>query len=100
MGGTYESFFLPEVLMASRKEGYMVELASAVKKAVNVPVITAGRIATGAFAERVLAEGKADLIGLARVLWQIPSGRQKSKRGEKTKSFTALRTATIHAPSW
>jgi 2,4-dienoyl-CoA reductase (NADPH2) len=83
MGGTYESFFLPEVLMASRKEGYMVELASAIKKAVNVPVITAGRIATGAFAESVLAEGKADLIGLARVLWADPEWPSKVKEGRE-----------------
>ena len=46
MGGTYESFFLPDVIQASRKEGYMADLAAAIKKAVNVPVIAAGRIST------------------------------------------------------
>jgi len=84
MGGTYESFFLPDVIQASRKEGYMADLAAAVKKAVDVPVITAGRIASGAFAESVLAEGKADLIGLARVLWADPEWPSKVKEGRES----------------
>jgi len=84
MGGTYESFFLPEVVQASRREGYMAELAAAVKKAVNVPVITAGRISTGAFAESVLATGRADLIGLARVLWADPDWPAKVKEGRES----------------
>lgn len=83
MGGTYESFFLPHVLLASRKDGYMVDLAAAVKKAVNVPVIAAGRISTGAFGESVLAEGRADLIGLARVLWADPEWPSKVKEGRE-----------------
>ena len=83
MGGTYESFFLPDVLQASRKEGYMVELAAAVKKEVNVPVIAAGRISTGAFAESVVVERKADLIGLARVLWADPDWPSKVKEGRE-----------------
>ncbi len=48
----------------------MVSLASAVKKNVNVPVIAAGRISTPARAESILKEEKADLIGLARMLWR------------------------------
>lgn len=84
MGGTYESFFLDDVIQASRKEGYMADLAAAVKKAVDVPVITAGRIAGGAFAESVLAEGKADLIGLARVLWADPEWPSKVKEGRES----------------
>jgi 2,4-dienoyl-CoA reductase-like NADH-dependent reductase (Old Yellow Enzyme family) len=83
MGGTYESFFLPHVIEASRNAGYMVDLAAAVKKAVNVPVITAGRIANGAFADNVIKEGKADLIGLARVLWADPDWPSKVKEGRE-----------------
>jgi len=84
MGGTYESFFLPDVLQSSRKEGYMVYLAAAIKKEVKVPVIAAGRIATGAFAEGIVAEGKADLIGLARVLWADPEWPSKVKEGRES----------------
>jgi NADPH2 dehydrogenase len=83
MGGTYESFSLPNVAQASRKEGYMVDLAAAVKKAVKVPVITAGRISSGTLAESVIVEGKADLIGLARVLWADPEWPSKIKEGRE-----------------
>jgi NADPH2 dehydrogenase len=81
MGGTYESFFLPEVIRASRKPGYMVSLAEAVKKEVAVPVITAGRISTPALAESILREKKADLIGLARMLWVDPQWPRKAREG-------------------
>ncbi len=82
MGGTYESFFLPEIVEKSQKEGYMVDLAAAIKQEVKVPVIAAGRLATGALAEKVLAEGKADLIGLARVLWADPAWPEKVRKGK------------------
>jgi NADPH2 dehydrogenase len=77
MGGTYESFFLPEVLEKSQQEGYMLDLAAAVKSAVDIPVISAGRIATGTFADKAIAAGQTDLIGLARVLWADPQWPQK-----------------------
>jgi len=80
MGGTYESFFLPEIVEKSKQDGYMVELAAAVKQAVEVPIIAAGRIATGTLAERVVAQGQADLIGLARVLWADPEWPEKVRQ--------------------
>jgi NADPH2 dehydrogenase len=82
MGGTYESFYLPEVVKKSKKPGYMVSLAGAVKKMVNVPVIAAGRISTPARAESILKAQKADLIGLARVLWVDPQWPQKARNGQ------------------
>jgi NADPH2 dehydrogenase len=83
MGGTYESFFLPEVISKSKKPGYMVSLAAAVKKRVPVPVITAGRISTPARAEKILGSGKADMIGLARVLWTDPQWPIKARTGNE-----------------
>jgi NADPH2 dehydrogenase len=82
MGGTYESFPLPEVIKKSRRRGYMASLAQAVKKEVKVPVIAAGRISTPARAESILEEGKADLIGLARMLWVDPLWVEKARRGQ------------------
>ena len=82
MGGTYESFFLPEIVRKSKKPGYMVTLAAAVKKNVSVPVITAGRISTPAKAESVLSGNKADLIGLARMLWVDPQWPSKARNGQ------------------
>jgi 2,4-dienoyl-CoA reductase (NADPH2) len=83
MGGTYESFFLPAVVEQSKKEGYMLELAAEIRSVVDVPVIAAGRMATGAFAEQAIAAGKTDLIGLARVLWADPQWPQKVQGGRE-----------------
>jgi 2,4-dienoyl-CoA reductase (NADPH2) len=83
MGGTYESFMLPDVLEKSKEQGYMVDLAAAIKNEVHVPVIAAGRIDDGALAEEIIAGGKADLIGLARVLWADPQWPVKVKEGRE-----------------
>ena len=83
MGGTYESFGLPQVAEQSQKPGYMVDLAASVKSAVKVPVIAAGRIDSGELAESVIAQGEADLIGLARVLWADPQWPAKVREGRE-----------------
>jgi 2,4-dienoyl-CoA reductase (NADPH2) len=83
MGGTYESFFLPEIMAKSRQEGYMLDLAAAIKSEVSVPIIAAGRMAGGAVADRAIKEGQADLIGLARVLWADPQWPQKVRDGRE-----------------
>jgi NADPH2 dehydrogenase len=83
MGGTYESFSLPEIVERSKEEGYMLDLADAIRSNVNVPVVAAGRLATGDVAERAVAEGKTDLIGLARVLWADPLWPQKVRDGRE-----------------
>jgi 2,4-dienoyl-CoA reductase (NADPH2) len=83
MGGTYESFSLPEIVDRSKKQGYMLDLAAAVRQSVNVPVVAAGRLATGALAEQAIGEGKTDLIGLARVLWADPRWPQKIRQGRE-----------------
>ncbi len=80
MGGTYESFFLPNIVKKSGENGYMVDLAAAVRKEVGIPVIAAGRISTPQLAESILEDRKADLIGLARVLWADPEWPQKAKQ--------------------
>ena len=82
-GGTYESFTLPEIFERSRHEGYMADLAEAVRKNVAVPVVAAGRISSGKTAEEILAAGKADLLGLARVLWADPEWPNKIREGRE-----------------
>jgi NADPH2 dehydrogenase len=81
MGGTYESFILPQTAKKVKRAGYMVSLAAAVKKNVAVPVIAAGRISTPMKAESILREKKADLIGLARMLWVDPEWPKKARKG-------------------
>jgi 2,4-dienoyl-CoA reductase-like NADH-dependent reductase (Old Yellow Enzyme family) len=73
MAGTYDSFFLPEYLEQEKHQGYMAHFAAAIKQAVpGTPIIAAGRIQTPETANRILEEGVADLIGLARVLFADP----------------------------
>ncbi|MGQ9532978.1 MAG: oxidoreductase, partial [Desulfotomaculales bacterium] len=83
MGGCYDSMALPEVAARSAQPAYMADLAAAVRGAVpEVPVIAAGRLATPEIAGRVLAEQKADLVGLARVILADGDWARKAQRGE------------------
>ncbi|MFC1848136.1 FAD-dependent oxidoreductase [Chloroflexota bacterium] len=60
--------------------GPMVPLAAKVKKAVNIPVITAGRM-NPILGERVIREGKADFIALGRPLLADPELPNKAREG-------------------
>ena len=84
MGGTYESFSRPEILEKSKQDGYMLDLAAQIRAKVDLPVIAAGRLATGAVAEQAIADRKTDLIGLARVLWTDPQWPQKVRDGRES----------------
>ena len=83
MAGTHESFHKPENAAGEKKEAYMVSYAQAVKEALgDMPVVTAGRIQTPETAARIISEGKADLIGLARVLLADPLWPRKAAGSE------------------
>jgi len=62
-------------------DGVLVHLAEQVKSVVNVPVIAVGKIKTPHFAEKVLQEGKADLIALGRALLADPEWAKKAEAG-------------------
>ncbi|MGZ9583106.1 oxidoreductase [Paenibacillus marinisediminis] len=49
-----------------------VEVAAAIKKHLNIPVLVGGRITTPDMAEAILQEGKADIISFGRVLLADP----------------------------
>ena len=73
------------------EHGCNVYLAEAVKKAVNIPVMTVGGISDPEHAERILAEGKADIIGMARALLADPELPNKSRRGRRNEIIPCLR---------
>jgi NADPH2 dehydrogenase len=50
----------------STEQGYFSPLSEAVKRAVTIPVILTGGITDAEAAEKLLLEGKADLIGVGR----------------------------------
>jgi 2,4-dienoyl-CoA reductase (NADPH2) len=84
MGGTYESFALPEVVAKSQQPGYMLDLAAAIRSAVDVPIIAAGRLGHANVAEQAISDGQTDLIGLARGLWADPAWPHKVQAGRET----------------
>jgi len=55
--------------------------AAAIKPHLKIPVIASGSINMPDLAERVLAEGKGDFIGLGRPLWADPQWPNKAKEG-------------------
>ena len=62
--------------------GVLVPLASRLKRVVSVPVATVGRINDPLLAERILQEGKADMVAFGRALVADPYFLQKAWRGE------------------
>lgn len=50
------------------EQGYFSELTEAIKKNVTIPVLLTGGITDAAAAEELLAQGKADLIGVGRAI--------------------------------
>jgi 2,4-dienoyl-CoA reductase-like NADH-dependent reductase (Old Yellow Enzyme family)/thioredoxin reductase len=61
--------------------GSLVPHAAAIKSVVGVPVVAVGRLHDPVLAERVLAEGKADLIAVGRSLIADPEWPQKAAEG-------------------
>lgn len=64
---------------AGASPGYFVPAASTIKKRVSIPVMVTGGITEARFAEKVLQEGHADLIGIGRALLRDPSWVEKAR---------------------
>jgi len=67
----------------SYEEGWKVYLAEAVKQAVDVPVFCVGSIRNPDYAERVLEEGRADAVCIARGQLADPEWCRKAAAGRK-----------------
>ena len=61
--------------------GCHVPLAAEVRKAVRIPVLTVGRINDPVLADRIIAEGKADLVVMGRALIADPELPKKAREG-------------------
>lgn len=78
--GQKDSLSIPQ---GSDPEGTHADLAGRIKAAVSIPVIAVGRIQVRAVAEKILKEGKADLIALGRQLLADPSWPKKLQEGRE-----------------
>jgi mycofactocin system FadH/OYE family oxidoreductase 2 len=61
--------------------GYAVPLAAGIKEAVRLPVFATGRINDPVLAEKILANGQADMIGMVRAQICDPNFSRKAKEG-------------------
>ena len=61
--------------------GYLAPLAAAVKALVPVPVFVAGRINQPQQAERIVAGGQADMVGMTRAMIADPEMADKARQG-------------------
>ena len=81
---THPTMFLPH--------GVNVKYAEAVKKSgVKTPVVTLGGINTPELAEEILAEGRADIIAMARTLIADPHFPEKAAQGKTMEITPCLR---------
>jgi len=78
-GGWHETR-VPQITMGVPR-GAFVYLARAIKEVVSIPVIACNRIPDPRLAERILQNGSADLVGMARALIADPELPNKAKAG-------------------
>ncbi|MDF2593262.1 MAG: NADH:flavin oxidoreductase/NADH oxidase [Clostridia bacterium] len=62
----------------AEKQGYFAPLTEAIKRVVSIPVILTGGITDINAAEKLLAEGKTDLIGVGRAILKDSKWAQRS----------------------
>lgn len=79
-GAIFETIF-KFIDLTRDPEGWKEYLWAGIKKSVKVPVIAGGGLRHPDFCEKLLEEGKADFIGLARSLLADPQWPQKAKEG-------------------
>jgi 2,4-dienoyl-CoA reductase-like NADH-dependent reductase (Old Yellow Enzyme family) len=73
-------------LLSEDQEGYFVENAAAIKKAVHIPVSGLGGIRTLAVAEKFVSEGRVDMISMSRPFIRDPHLVHRFREGEVTAS--------------
>ncbi len=78
-GGWHESK-IPQLPMELPRSGFSF-LAMNIKQAVSIPVMASNRITTPDQAEKILADGQADMVNLGRVLIADPFWPAKAKAG-------------------
>jgi 2,4-dienoyl-CoA reductase-like NADH-dependent reductase (Old Yellow Enzyme family)/thioredoxin reductase len=65
-------------------QGAFVHFSEEVKKHVSIPVITVGRIKNPIMADKIIMEGKADLVAMGRAQLADPDLVEKARKGEIT----------------
>lgn len=79
-GGWHETR-VPQLTMMLPQGAYTY-LAQGIRKAVKVPVIACNRINDPILADRILRDGQADMVGMARALIADPNLPRKAQEGD------------------
>jgi 2,4-dienoyl-CoA reductase (NADPH2) len=87
-GGWHETR-VPQLTMAVPHGAY-VYLAQGIKSAVSVPVLSSNRINDPSIAERVLRDGSADMVTMARGLIADPELPNKAKTGKSSLIYRCI----------
>lgn len=95
--GSYQFGFFDTTPPMWAPHGVNVWLASEIKKHVSKPVATVGGLGDPAEMEKIIAEGKADVVYLARQLLADPFLPQKVESGEDDRIIRCLRCYTCMA---
>ncbi len=80
--GCYDSWYWahPPVY---QEPGFMVEMSAAAKKVVRIPVIAVGKLAHPDLANKIIAEGKADMVAIGTGLLADPFWVKKVTEGDQ-----------------
>jgi 2,4-dienoyl-CoA reductase (NADPH2) len=89
IGVATSTLYMIEASMAV-PPGYALFIANAMRRAVRLPVIGVGRIKDPVQAERALAEGHCDLVGVVRGQIADPDFMAKARAGYATEIRTCL----------
>jgi len=80
--GCYDSWYWAHP-PGYQKYGCMVDMAAEVKKVVKIPVIAVGRLDIPELAEKVITDGKADLVAIGRGFLSDPHWARKVEEGRQ-----------------
>ena len=68
-------------------KGYFIPQAQAIKKTVSVPVIGVGGITEAEYADKLVSDGKVDLVAVGRAFWKDAKWAEKAIEKLKTNKF-------------
>ncbi len=80
--GCYDSWYWAHPPIY-QQPGFMADMAAAAKKVVRIPVIAVGKLADPELAERIITEGKADMVAIGTGLLSDPFWVKKVREGEQ-----------------
>jgi mycofactocin system FadH/OYE family oxidoreductase 2 len=88
--GGYHNMFRA-VAPSDVPDGYLLELVAQLKAAVSLPVFCVGGIKEPALAERILADGMADVIAMVRAQIADPEWANKAREGREHEIVHCIR---------